>query len=117
MCVPSAQHASRQAKRLAKNIAALLRGRPLKNYRHAYAGSVASLGLYQGVAEVYGVRIKGTAAWAAHRGYHLATMPTMHRKARILFDWLLSLPFRRQVVAIGELHDPHREFVSAARRR
>lgn len=114
-CAPSAQHASRQAKRIAKNARALLEGRPLRHYKHTYAGSVASLGLYQGVAEIYGLRLKGRLAWAVHRAYHLATMPTWHRKARILFDWLLSLPFRRQVVALGELHRPHHEFDRAAR--
>src|SRR5205085_11449314 len=51
---PSAQHAVRQAKRLALNIVAELRGRPLMPYEHAYAGSVASLGLHKGVAEIYG---------------------------------------------------------------
>lgn len=109
-CSPSAQHASRQAGCLADNVAATLTGGQLRAYRHAYAGSVASLGLYRGVAEIYGIKLKGFPAWLAHRGYHLATMPTMHRKVRIAFDWLLSLPFRRQVVALGELHEPHRAF-------
>jgi NADH dehydrogenase len=77
------------------------------------AGSVASLGLYRGVAEIYGVRLKGKPAWAAHRAYHLATMPTWHRKVRIGFDWALSLPFRRQIVATGELHEPRRDFDAA----
>ncbi|GAA5115850.1 NAD(P)/FAD-dependent oxidoreductase [Haloechinothrix salitolerans] len=113
-CPPSAQHASRQAKRLAKNIVSLLRGDAPRRYKHAYAGSVASLGLYRGVAEIYGVKLKGPLAWALHRGYHLATMPTAHRKVRISFDWLLSLPFRRQIVALGELHHPRREFDRAS---
>ena len=36
-----------------------LRGDPLNEYRHAYAGSVASLGLHKGVAHVYGRKLKG----------------------------------------------------------
>lgn len=52
-----------------------------------------------------------------HRCYHLAKMPTASHKARILGDWLLELPFRRQVVALGELHDPRAEFVKAANTR
>src|SRR3954469_24717191 len=43
---PSAQHAVRQAKVLADNVLASLRGQPVKNYEHSYAGSVASLGLH-----------------------------------------------------------------------
>src|SRR3712207_9097183 len=49
---PNAQHAVRQAKRLADNIVATLEGREPEPYRHSYAGSVASLGLHKGVAQV-----------------------------------------------------------------
>ncbi|SFA91155.1 NADH dehydrogenase [Amycolatopsis marina] len=117
VCAPSAQHATRQAKQLVKNILAELRGGDQGNYRHSYAGSVASLGLYRGVAEIYGVKLRGAPAWALHRLYHLATMPTAHRKARIAADWLLSLPFGRQIVATGELHEPHKQFARAGKRR
>jgi NADH dehydrogenase len=117
VCAPSAQHAARQAKQLVKNIIAELRGTDQGNYRHSYAGSVASLGLYRGVAEIYGVKLRGKPAWALHRVYHLATMPTAHRKARIAADWLLSLPFGRQIVATGELHEPHKQFLLAGSRR
>ena len=58
---PSAQHAVRQAKVLGDNVIAHLRGRPLTEYKHAYAGSVASLGLYKGVAEIYGIKLRGFA--------------------------------------------------------
>ncbi|GAA0538731.1 NADH dehydrogenase [Saccharopolyspora subtropica] len=117
LCSPSAQHAVRQAKVLADNIVALLRGRELTDYRHRYAGSVAGLGLFQGAAEVRGIKLKGVPAWLLHRGYHLARMPTLSRKARILGDWLMELPFPRQAVALGELHDPRAEFIKAANTR
>ncbi|GAA4838661.1 NAD(P)/FAD-dependent oxidoreductase [Saccharopolyspora rosea] len=117
LCGPSAQHAVRQARVLADNVLALLRGEPMRNYKHRYAGSVAGLGLFRGAAEVYGVKLKGLPAWLLHRTYHLAKMPTLSHKARILGDWLLELPFRRQTVALGELHDPRAEFVKAANTR
>ncbi|MGI8310316.1 NAD(P)/FAD-dependent oxidoreductase [Saccharopolyspora hattusasensis] len=117
LCSPSAQHAIRQAKVLADNILAMLRGEQLLNYKHKYAGSVAGLGLFQGAAEVYGVKLKGFPAWLLHRGYHLMRMPTASQKGRILGDWLMELPFPRQVVALGELHDPRAEFVKAANTR
>ena len=117
LCGPSAQHAVRQAKVLADNVVALLRGRELADYRHRYAGSVAGLGLFQGAAEVYGIKLKGLPAWLLHRVYHLAKMPTVSRKARILGDWLLELPLKRQTAALGELHDPRAEFVRAANTR
>ena len=114
VCPPSAQHATRQAKKLAQNVIATMRGRPMSQYRHTNAGSVASLGLYQGVAQIYDVKLCGFGAWFLHRTYHLATMPTLHRKARIAADWALSLPFRRQVVATEEQHEPREQFVYAS---
>jgi NADH dehydrogenase FAD-containing subunit len=111
---PNAQHAVRQAKRLADNIVAVLDGREPVPYRHKYAGSVASLGLHKGVAQVYGVKLKGWPAWFMHRGYHVSRVPTFNRKARVVADWALASVFRREVIALGQLQDPRREFVFAA---
>ena len=87
---PSAQHAVRQAERLAANIVAALRGEEIRPYKHAYAGSVASLGLHKGVAEVYGIKLRGMPAWWMHRTYHLARVPTFNRKVRVVTDWTKS---------------------------
>jgi NADH dehydrogenase len=111
---PSAQHAVRQARRLADNIVAELRGQPITPYEHSYAGSVASLGLHKGVAEVYGIRLRGWPAWFMHRTYHLSRVPTVNRKARVVADWTLALFFRREIVALGTLEAPREEFVRAA---
>jgi NADH dehydrogenase len=111
---PNAQHAVRQAKRLADNIVAVLDGGEPAPYRHKYAGSVASLGLHKGVAQVYGVKLKGWPAWFMHRTYHVSRVPTFNRKARVVADWTLASVFRREVIALGQLQDPRREFVTAA---
>ncbi|MFE2559834.1 NAD(P)/FAD-dependent oxidoreductase [Streptomyces sp. NPDC059352] len=113
-CAPNAQHAVRQAKVLAENIAASLNGRPLKEYAHAYAGSVASLGLHKGVAHVYGRKLKGYPAWFMHRAYHLSRVPTFNRKARVLAEWTLSGLFKREIVSLGSLEHPRAEFELAA---
>ncbi|GAA3945760.1 NAD(P)/FAD-dependent oxidoreductase [Streptomyces gulbargensis] len=113
-CAPNAQHAVRQARVLAENLAASLRGRPLKEYAHAYAGSVASLGLHKGVAHVYGRKLKGYPAWLMHRAYHLSRVPTFNRKARVLAEWTLSGLFKREIVSLGSLEHPRAEFELAA---
>jgi NADH dehydrogenase len=109
-CSPSAQHAVRQAKVLADNIVAVVRGEQPKEYRHKYAGSVASLGLYKGVAQVYGVKLKGFPAWFMHRTYHMSRVPTFNRKVRVIADWTLALFLRREVVSLGQLHEPRESF-------
>jgi NADH dehydrogenase len=113
-CSPSAQHAVRQAKVLARNLLRVHAGQPPIDYRHRHVGSVASLGLHKGVAEVYGLKIKGFPAWFMHRTYHLSRVPTFNRKARVVLDWTLALFFRREVVALGSLHRPSEEFRRAA---
>jgi len=113
-CAPSAQHAVRQAKRLADNVVAVMRGGKPKAYVHADVGSVASLGLYKGVAEVYGVRLKGFLAWFMHRGYHLSRVPTLGHKARVAADWTTALLFGREVVSLGQVEHPRQEWESAA---
>ncbi len=115
LCAPNAQHAVRQARLLARNLVRSLRGEPLVDYRHRYAGSVASLGLYQGVAQVYGIRLRGFPAWFMHRTYHMSRMPTFNKKVRVVLDWTLSLFFRRDVVSLGTLQDPHADFHRASR--
>lgn len=117
LCGPSAQHAVRQSKTLAANIAAAVQGGSLRDYRHAYAGSVASLGLYRGVAEVYGIKLRGFPAWWMHRTYHVSRMPTFNRKVRVVADWTGALLFRREVVALGQLQRPRTEFEQAAGQR
>jgi NADH dehydrogenase len=106
VCGPSAQHAVRQADLLATNIVATLRGKPVRPYRHAYVGSVAGLGLHKGVAEIYGVKLRGWPAWLLHRFYHLTRVPTLDRKVRVVADWALALLFRREVVSLGQVQHP-----------
>jgi NADH:ubiquinone reductase (H+-translocating) len=115
LCAPTAQHAYRQARRLAGNITAVLRGGTPRPYWHASAGSVASLGLYRGVAEVYGLRIRGFPAWMTHRTYHLLKLPTMNRRLRVVSDWTLALLFRREVVSLDVLEHPRQDFQAALR--
>jgi len=110
LCSPSAQHAVRQAKRLADNMRALLRGSVVKPYRHKHVGSVASLGLHKGVAQVYGFKIRGWVAWFMHRTYHMSRIPSLNRKIRVVADWTLALFLKREVVALGELHHPREPF-------
>ena len=109
-CSPSAQHAVRQASQLADNIRAVVYGGVPKDYKHKYAGSVASLGLYKGVAQVYGIKLKGLPAWLMHRTYHMSRIPSFNRKVRVLADWTLAFVLKREVISLGQLHAPREEF-------
>lgn len=110
LCSPSAQHAVRQARVLADNVIRSLRGEPLEDYKHKHVGSVASLGLYKGVAQVYGVKLRGFPAWFMHRTYHMSRLPTFNKKVRVVLDWTLALFFRRDVVSLGSLQRSREDF-------
>jgi NADH dehydrogenase len=109
-CAPNAQHAVRQARRLAANILRVVDRKAPEDYIHKYVGSVASLGLHKGVAQLYGIKVKGWPAWLMHRTYHMSRVPTLNRKARVILDWTLALFFSRDVTALGSLHTPDAEF-------
>jgi NADH dehydrogenase len=115
LCSPSAQHAVRQAKVLGDNIARVLHGRTPSAYIHKHVGSVASLGLHKGVAQVYGIKLRGFPAWFMHRTYHVSRVPTLNRKIRVVLDWTLALFFKRDVVSLGSLQRPREEFSEATR--
>jgi NADH:ubiquinone reductase (H+-translocating) len=111
---PTAQHALRQARRLAGNIAATLNGESLTEFRYKSMGGIASLGRYKGIARVFTIRIKGFVAWWLHRNYHVLMIPTFNRKIRIMLDWTVGLFFRRDVVQLGSLQHPRQAFEEAA---
>ncbi len=114
-CPPNAQHAIREARRLADNIVAHRNGDPVRDYEHKNVGVVASLGLYKGVAELFGfLKLRGPLAWLAHRGYHVMAMPTGNRKIRIIIGWAGQFIMGREIVSLGSVHDPRDEFRKAA---
>lgn len=114
-CPPNAQHAIREAKRLADNMVAEYHGKAPSDYEHKNIGVVASLGLYQGVAELFGwLKLRGPLAWVAHRSYHLMAMPTFSRKSRILGGWISQFFLGRELVSLGSMHDPRSEFREAS---
>jgi len=114
-CVPNAQHAVRQAKHLAKNIYAERWGvGQVTEYKHENLGAVAGFGINKGVAKVMGIKLKGTPAWLAHRGYHGFAMPTLERKVRVIADWLLNAVLGRDTTEISDLETPYRAFRTAA---
>jgi NADH dehydrogenase len=111
---PTAQHALREARRLAKNVAATLRGGQPAAFRYRNMGQLVSLGRYKGVARVLGLRLRGFPAWFLHRSYHVSRIPTFNRKVRVILDWTVALFFRRDVVQLGSLQHPREPFEEAA---
>jgi NADH dehydrogenase len=100
---PTSQHALRQARRLAKNLAG-----DQAPYRYRMLGQVATLGRYRGIADVLGLRLRGFPGWFVTRTYHLYQLPLFSRKLRVVVDWTVALLFRRDIAELGTLGHPRR---------
>jgi NADH:ubiquinone reductase (H+-translocating) len=116
MCVPNAQHAVRQAKQLAKNLVAVIRGEAPQEYKHENLGAVAGLGLGIGVFQSGKFAMKGFLAWGAHRGYHGLAMPSWERKWRVIGDWVGGFFLGRDIASLDNLTVPRAAFEEFASR-
>lgn len=105
-CPPTAQHAIRQGRLVARNLVASLGGRPGRPFRYRTRGVVAELGHNRAVAITLGIRWRGLPAWLIARTYHLLLMPGMGRRLRLLVDWNVALVFGRDASAPGRLGSP-----------
>lgn len=95
----TAQHATRQGKRAAGNIAASY-GRGVRvPYRHRDLGFVVDLGGLQAAANPWHVPLRGPLAAAVTHGYHLISIPG--NRLRIASEWLLEAVLPRQTVQLG----------------
>ena len=97
-CPPTAQHAIRQGRLVARNVVATLGGGRAQPFRYRTKGVVAELGHNQAVAITLGIRWRGLPAWLIARTYHLLLMPGMGRRLRLLADWNVALLFGRDAV-------------------
>jgi NADH dehydrogenase len=96
-----AQHALREAKVLARNIAAVLNGRPPQPFVYSTLGMMGSLGHCKGFGQLLKARVRGVLAWFVRRTYYLLQMPGWRRRLRIMIDWFFALLFRPDVVKIS----------------
>ncbi|HET7617120.1 MAG TPA: NAD(P)/FAD-dependent oxidoreductase [Vicinamibacterales bacterium] len=95
-----AQHTVREAKRLARNIRAVLEHRLPAPFLFRPLGTMASLGHTRAVARVFGMRLTGFPAWWIRRTYYLFQMPRWDRRFRIVLDWTIAVFFRPDITKV-----------------
>jgi NADH dehydrogenase len=98
---PTAQHAIRQGKVLAHNVAASVGcGKP-KIYKHRNMGLVVDLGPRYAVANPLNIQLSGLPAKAVTRAYHLYAIPRFVNRWAVSLAYLTDVFFDRSVVSIG----------------
>ncbi len=98
---PTAQHAIRQGKVLARNVAASLGYGKAKDYRHRNMGLVVDLGPHYAVANPLNVQLSGYAAKFVTRAYHLHAIPRFVNRWAVSLAYLTDVFFDRSVVSMG----------------
>jgi NADH dehydrogenase len=86
--------------------AALGHGGTVRPFTFKTLGSFADLGRHNAVANLMGARVRGFPAWAICRFYHLAWMPGLRRKVRLITDWTVDFWFARDTAELGQLGHP-----------
>jgi NADH dehydrogenase len=109
-CPPTAQFALREARVLARNIRASIRGRKLEPFHFDSLGALCVVGHHTACAELTipftrqkSMRFRGLAAWLLWRGIYLGKLPGLERKVRVLGDWTIELFFPRDIVQTIDL--------------
>jgi NADH:ubiquinone reductase (H+-translocating) len=108
---PTAQHAMREGRAVADNIAAVLKRRRPKAFRFSTIGIFVALGHRTAAGEIHGRPFSGLSAWLLWRGIYLAKLPGLERRVRVLLDWSLDLVFPRDIVVTT----PHTDVPTASR--
>jgi len=94
---PTGQFAERQGRQAALNLVRVLRGEPTEPFRFKALGQLCSIGGYQAVAEMFGMRVSGFLAWFLWRGVYLFKLPTWSRRVKVALDWAWDLLFPRDL--------------------
>jgi NADH:ubiquinone reductase (H+-translocating) len=97
-CPPTAQFALREARTLAHNIHASVRGLSLVPFHFDALGALCVVGHHTACAEIRGLRFSGLFAWFLWRGIYVAKLPGLERKVRVVVDWIIELFFPRDIV-------------------
>jgi NADH dehydrogenase len=95
---PTAQHAMRQGRLVAKNIEAAIIGGGRTPFVFSTIGLLAAIGRRTGVAQILGVNFSGFIAWFLWRTIYLSKLPRLEKKLRVALDWTLDLFFSKDLV-------------------
>jgi len=90
---PTAQVAYRQAPVVARNVVADISGEERKVFDFTYIGDLVSLGRLSGVADPFGIKLRGILAWGMWKFYYLLSLVGWQNRLRVALNWLLALLF------------------------
>ncbi len=88
--------AIQQGQHVARNLAALLRGKATTPFRYADKGNMATIGRSLAVGEIAGLRLSGILAWLAWSLVHIAWLVGFENRVLVMIQWMWAwLTFQR----------------------
>ncbi|MEM9623060.1 MAG: FAD-dependent oxidoreductase, partial [Pseudomonadota bacterium] len=106
-CAPTtAQFALAQAPVLARNIVATQLGQPTRPFNYKPRGTMASIGHYRAVADVFGWRVSGLPAWLLWRAFYIGLLPGFPTRLRVALNWLFDYFLPRSIVQVKTTGQP-----------
>jgi NADH dehydrogenase len=96
----TAQHAIREGRCAARNVAADIVGGRKRSFSFSTLGRLAAIGRRTGVANIFGLNFSGFLAWWLWRTIYLFKLPRLEKKMRVALDWTLDLCFANDFACV-----------------
>jgi NADH dehydrogenase len=93
----TAQVARQQGQLVAKNITALIKGNTPKEFMYKEKGLLASLGSFNAIGQISGVRFTGLFAWIMWRGVYLMLFDSWNKRFSIMGAWFKNFFTKRDI--------------------
>jgi demethylphylloquinone reductase len=91
MVPATAQAAYQQASCAAKNLQAIVQGKPLKRFRYLHLGDMLTLGKGAAIVSSFFINIEGRLAASIRRLVYVQRLPTMRHRLQVLKNLFLSI--------------------------
>jgi NADH dehydrogenase len=92
--------AQQQARRAAANIAAHLKGEPMRPFRYFDKGTMATIGRNAAVAQVGRIRVKGFLGWLGWLFLHLLLIVSLRSRLIVFINWTWDYFFKDRPVRL-----------------
>lgn len=90
-----------QAKVVAKNLMALIRGEELIDFKYRRKGDLISVGQWFALGDIFGIRMSGRFTWWLWRTVYLFKFISWRKRFKIAFEWTINLFYPRDITKLN----------------
>lgn len=90
-----------QAKVVAKNLMALIRGEELIDFKFRRKGDLISVGQWFALGDIFGIRMSGRFTWWLWRTVYLFKFISWRKRFKIAFEWTINLFYPRDITKLN----------------